>query len=141
LAGIDPPVRVVEGLPAFAVTTPPHVLLPLPETTTPVGNESVSGAVSVAAVLPALLKVMVRVETPPAAIVAGLKAFTTVGGLAATAQVAMETVLESIVTAPFRARARPDMVALVSREMLVSARIFPTNAVPVPNVAELPTCQ
>ena len=36
---------------------------------------------------------------------------------------------------PFR------MVAVVLRVMLASARIFPSNAVPVPSVAELPTCQ
>jgi hypothetical protein len=32
-------------------------------------------------------------------------------------------------------------VVLVNRLMLVSARIFPINVVPVPSVAELPTCQ
>ena len=33
------------------------------------------------------------------------------------------------------------MVAVVLRVMLASARIFPSNAVLVPRVAELPTCQ
>ena len=47
----------------------------------------------------------------------------------------------SIVTAPFRARALPDTLAPVVRAMLVRARILPTNTVPVPMVAELPTCQ
>jgi hypothetical protein len=49
---------------------PPQVLLALPEATTPLGNVSVSGAVSRAGVVPALLKVIVRTETPPALIVA-----------------------------------------------------------------------
>ena len=49
--------------------------------------------------------------------------------------------LVSIVTAPFRASARPDTLAPVVNEMLVSARMFPVNAVFVPRVAELPTCQ
>jgi hypothetical protein len=54
----------------------------------------------------------------------------------------METLLLSIVTAPFRARALPDtMLAPLFRAMLVSARILPLNAVVVPRVAELPTCQ
>ena len=50
--------------------------------------------------------------------------------------------LVSSVTAPFRARALPSkIVAPVVMVMLVSARICPSNAVPVPSVAELPTCQ
>ncbi len=48
---------------------------------------------------------------------------------------------ESIVTAPLRASALPDSVALVCSVMLVSAMTVPTKAVPVPIVAELPTCQ
>ena len=48
----------------------------------------------------------------------------------------------SIVTAPFRARALPGiMSAPVFSVILASARIFPWNAVVVPSVAELPTCQ
>lgn len=49
--------------------------------------------------------------------------------------------LLSNVTAPLRANARPATVAPVFTVMLVSARMFPTNAVLVPSVAELPTCQ
>src|SRR5579864_1755002 len=50
--------------------------------------------------------------------------------------------LLSSVTAAVRARAAPQvMLAVVSRVMLVSARIVPANAVLVPRVAELPTCQ
>jgi hypothetical protein len=64
-----------------------------------------------------------------------------VGVAVGTAQASKPTWFESIVTAPFRARARPDTLAAVVREMLVRARILPTNTVPVPMVAELPTCQ
>jgi hypothetical protein len=50
--------------------------------------------------------------------------------------------LLSSVTAPFLAKALPQpMLAPVFRMMLVSARIFPWNAVVVPRVAELPPCQ
>ena len=46
------------------------------------------------------------------------------------------------VTAPFRAKALPQlMLAPLFMVMPVSARIFPANAVVVPRVAELPTCQ
>src|ERR1700674_5195871 len=46
------------------------------------------------------------------------------------------------VTAPFLAKALPQpMLAPLFRVMLESARIFPSNAVVVPRVAELPTCQ
>ena len=58
---------------------PAQVVLALPETTTPLGNVSVSGLVRVAAVVFALFKVIVRVEVPPGAIVAGLKALPSVG--------------------------------------------------------------
>jgi hypothetical protein len=55
------------------------VVLAVPEATTPLGNVSVNGALRVAAVVFALLKVIVRVEVPPAAMVAGLKALPSVG--------------------------------------------------------------
>jgi len=58
---------------------PAQVVLAVPDTTTPLGNVSVSGAFRVAAVVFALLKVIVRVEVPPAAMVAGLKALPSVG--------------------------------------------------------------
>jgi len=62
-------------------------------------------------------------------------------GVGADQHITLETLLLSIVTAPFLASALPSTPAPVVRVMLVSARIFPTNAVPVPRVAELPTCQ
>ena len=45
------------------------------------------------------------------------------------------------VTAPVRASSRPFTVAPSLTEIEVSARMFPWNAVRVPSVAELPTCQ
>jgi hypothetical protein len=56
-------------------------------------------------------------------------------------QASKPTWFVSSVTSPFRARALPDTLAPVFREMLVSARILPTNTVPVPIGAELPTRQ
>jgi len=53
----------------------------LPATSTPPGNVSVSGAVRVAIALLGLFKVMVRVELPPARMVAGLKDLLSVGGI------------------------------------------------------------
>ena len=92
LIGIQPPVKVTVELPRTAVTVPPaHVVPAPPETTTPMGNVSTSGAVSVATVVFGLLKVMVRVETPPAGMAAGLKDLLSVGGTLAsgTVKVAM----------------------------------------------------
>ena len=142
LAGMDPPVRVT--LEAFEVTTPPQVLAPVPEVETLAGKVSVNGALRVATVLLGLTSVMVRVEVPPALIIAGEKALLRVGGAGVTGVMAQEDGvmrLESRVTAPFRARALPEIVAFVVRLMLVSARMFPINEVLVPRVAELPTCQ
>ena len=45
------------------------------------------------------------------------------------------------VTAPLRASSRPMTVAALFSEMLASAIRLPWNAVVVPSVAELPTCQ
>jgi hypothetical protein len=73
--GIVPPVRVTAE--ALEEGVPPQVVLAAPETTKPLGNVSVSGAVIVAAV-PALLNVIVKVEVPPAVIVDGLKALPSV---------------------------------------------------------------
>src|ERR1041385_5365825 len=90
LAGIEPPVRVTVEPPVGAVTVPPQVVLGLPETTTPLGNVSVSAAVSVATVLLGLFNVMVRVETPPEVISAGRNALlrVTADGGAETVKVA-----------------------------------------------------
>ncbi len=45
------------------------------------------------------------------------------------------------VTAPFRARACPSTVTPLFTVTEVRARMFPTKLEPLPNVAELPTCQ
>jgi len=50
-------------------------------------------------------------------------------------------VLVSRVTAPLRAKTRPFTVAPVFSDAEVNARMLPTKVVPVPRVAELPTCQ
>ena len=83
----------------------------------------------------------VSVDVPPAAMVAGLNALPTVGAMGLGARLHTDTPLVSRVTAPFSAKARPVMVAPVVRVMLVSAMMLPANAVVVPSVAELPTCQ
>jgi hypothetical protein len=79
LAGIEPPVKVT--LEVLTLADPPHVVLAGPETTIPLGKVSVSGAVSFAAVLLGLLKLMRRDVTPPAVIVAGLKDLRRLGGV------------------------------------------------------------
>jgi hypothetical protein len=68
----------------------------------------------------------------------GIGVFVDPGG---GAHPAKETLLVSNVTAPVCANALPDKVAPVFTVILVCARIFPLNAVVVPRVAELPTCQ
>ena len=72
-----PPVNVTPDAPTVAA--PPQVVLTLPETSKPMGNVSVSGAVSSAAVLFGLVNVMVRVEIPPDVMAAGLKDLRSVG--------------------------------------------------------------
>jgi len=69
LIGIIPFVKVTDEV--VEVADPPQVVLGLPETTNPLGNVSVSGSLIVAAG-PALLKVIVTVELPPAMIVDGV---------------------------------------------------------------------
>jgi hypothetical protein len=61
--------------------------------------------------------------------------------LSTGAQVELLTVLLSRVTAPVRARSLPSTVAPVVAVIEASARMLPLNCVPVPRVAELPTCQ
>src|ERR1044072_5757062 len=61
--------------------------------------------------------------------------------VAAAADVGIVMVLESNVTAAVRANRRPSTVAPVVTVIEAKARMFPLNTEPVPNVAELPTCQ
>ena len=51
------------------------------------------------------------------------------------------TLLLSSVTAPLRAKTLPFTLAPVFRVTLESATMFPASVVPVPRVAEAPTCQ
>jgi hypothetical protein len=63
-------------------------------------------------------------------------------GVGGAVQTLEEMLSVSNVTAPFRARARPEaMFAPVFKVMLANARILPWNEVVVPRVAELPICQ
>src|SRR5437667_5595831 len=57
------------------------------------------------------------------------------------AEVGIVIVLESKVTAPFRANSLPSTAAPVVTVMDVKARMFPLKTEVVPRVAELPTCQ
>jgi hypothetical protein len=88
-----PPVKVT--VEAVVATTPPtQVVLGVgvAVTTSPVGIVSTNGAVNVSGVIPALFKVIVRIELPPCVIVAGAKALPTVGKMSAgvfTVNVAM----------------------------------------------------
>jgi hypothetical protein len=103
-------------------------------------------AVAVAAAVPVGPAVAVAVAVPVAvgvavAVAVGVAVAVAVGVAVAAAQAKMPTWFVSIVTAPLRARPLPDTLAPVVRVMLCKARILPTNVVPVPIVAELPTCQ
>ena len=143
LAGIEPADRITVELPAAAFTAPPaHVVLPLSATVIPLGNASTSADFSVAASLSGLLRVRVSVEVAPAFTVDGLNDLLSVGGtVPCAAQDVIETVLASSVTAPVCAKALPNKLASVVRVTLFSARMLPVKLVPVPRVAELPTCQ
>src|ERR1700688_5320292 len=68
--GIVPPARLTLELPVTAVSVPPQVLVPLPETVRPLGKVSVSDA-AVAAVAFWLINVMVAVESPPTEMLTG----------------------------------------------------------------------
>ncbi len=64
-----------------------------------------------------------------------------VGDVVPAAHCELLRTLLSRVTAPLRASVRPITDAPLFTEMLVSASTLPWNAVVVPMVAELPTCQ
>jgi hypothetical protein len=147
LAGIDlVPGKVTVEPPALA-KTPPVPLQVVPAfgvlaIFTPVGKMSINAALKVATFVLGLDSVMVRVDTPPVLIVAGLKPLPSVGAEASgTLHMDGLITLLSIVTATLRAKALPDTVAPVFSVMLSSASMFPTKLVVVPIVAELPTCQ
>ena len=75
------------------------------------------------------------VVVPPAIVVVG--ATVSVLGV----QLGRSKTLLSSVTAPLRASALPCTTTELSTVIEVSARMLPTNTEPLPNVAELPTCQ
>jgi len=76
------------------------VVLALPETKTPVGKVSVSGAFKVAAVPPGLVNVIVSVEVLPALTVAGLKALPSVGVIITTALLTVNVATAGAVLLP-----------------------------------------
>src|ERR1039457_5926494 len=121
----------VFGVPERMPVLGSSVKLGTPEGSEPAVTANVCGAV------PPIAEIVTLQETPgcPVGRVGG---FTVMRGQSVTQTV---TVLVSNVTAPFRARTRPETLALVFRVMLVSARMLPASVVPVPRVAELPTCQ
>ena len=124
----DIPVTGIEvaGVPVEATGVPIAGIevagVPVETTGVPVGGSGVLGT-----------RVMVAGATVA---VAG----TIVGG-PLTAHPPEENVLVFNVVAPLSANARPETVVPVFTAMLVNARRFPTKRVPVPSVAELPTCQ
>src|SRR5450759_747277 len=75
---VAPPPQLVRGFGAAAITTP-------------LGKVSMSAALRVAAAALGLLKVMVSVETPPALMVAGLKALPSAGGTTGVTTVKVAT--------------------------------------------------
>src|ERR1700719_1267321 len=64
-----------------------------------------------------------------------------IGGCGGTHGAGTDATLVSNVTAAVPAHSRPSTVAPVVTVMEAKARMFPLNTEPVPNVAELPTCQ
>lgn len=149
----EPPPEVAEALPELPPKPlpellpepPPEVAEALPELLPKPLPESLPELLAVplparlpeplAALLPELPEPPETPEPEPEPLAASTPAS------ANCAHLRMETRLVSIVTAPLRARVLPLTFAPVSSVMLVSARILPLNAVVVPRVAELPTCQ
>jgi hypothetical protein len=142
-AGITPPVNETTEYPTGALTVPPQLVLAVPDTDKPAGNVSVKADVMLADVVFGLLKVRVSVELPPAVIEGSLKDLPSTGGALTGGAAHEETVavVESSVTAPLSASALPVNVAPVSKVTLARAITVPIKFVPVPRVAELPTCQ
>jgi hypothetical protein len=115
--GIVPPVSVTFELPATAVTVPPQVLLALPETKTPVGSVSTSGAVRWAPVAAELYKVMVRSEIPPSFMEVGLNDLVSRGGAMPLAVNCMVAVAEPVLlpTLVFKAPAGMVLVRMPTK--------------------------
>jgi hypothetical protein len=86
-----------------------------------------------------LLMEELEVESVELAVVVGLPPGGELGG--ATGHVSTLTMLLSRVTVAPNAKTPPLDTAWVLSVTEVAARIFPWNTLPVPKVAELPTCQ
>jgi len=138
-AGIVPPVSVTVVAPEFAVSVLPIQVVEADDgvaITIPLGKLSVKDVI-VAAPASALLNEIVRVETPPGAMVDGLKTLLTPTPPGVRPEHAPALiVLSSSVTAPVCAKARPFNVAPVFNAIDVLARIFPMNEVVVPRVPD-----
>ncbi len=80
LAGMLPLESVTVSPPVEPVTVNPLLPLGLPARTTPLGNVSVKGDVTVAAVLFGLLIVIVNVDVPPAVTEGGVNDSLNTGG-------------------------------------------------------------
>ena len=87
------------------------VLAVLPDTVNPLGSVSVNGAVIVSTVLLAFVKVMVRVEIPPALTRAGLKALLTSG--VAEAAVTVKVATAGLALLPLLVSRAPTPIELV----------------------------
>lgn len=97
---------------------------------------------TVVVAVPAVVVVPGAVVVVPAAVVVVVATVVVdAGGGGVAAQVGTVIVLESIVTAPFIANARPKSVAPVSSVTDWVAMIVPAKSVVVPNVADDVTCQ
>ena len=143
-AGIVAPAPKLSVFPptvAPGIPVPPHVVLAfggLPMTT-PNGNVSINGALSVATVGFGFISVTVSRDEPPKLIVEGLNDLLSAALPGASAQTV--TVLPSSVTAPFKATSRPVLLVQLVMVTLLEARTLPRKRDPVPIVAELPICQ
>jgi hypothetical protein len=89
-------------------------------------------------VVPVVVVPVVVVPVPVPVVVVAVVVSVGVGGAAHSGR---SKVLLFRVTAPFRASARPVTVVPFCTVIDVSAMMVPTKVVPVPRVAELPTCQ
>ena len=112
-------------------------------TTRPAGKLSMKPTPVSEAPALGFLTVKLRPVVPFSGVFADPKALVRLGGvkLGPGALPQRLTAFVSKVTAPFRAKTFPLTPAFVFNVMLVSATMLPINEVPVPRVADDPTCQ
>jgi hypothetical protein len=102
----------------------------------------VSGGTLVLVVAGAVVAVVLVVGAAVVVVVGAVVVVVVVGSVgSAAAQPVLVTVLVSRLTWPVRARRRPTTSPPVLAETDANAMIVPTKSVPVPSVAEEPTCQ